>query len=303
MAERELTAPRRADGGRRAVFLLGLHRGGATFVQRLLNCHRQVMIWGENGGMVTRLRLMHRDFAQFGYSVDVSEYARFDEFTTRYEPWANPVDGDGLLRATAHFLEGLYKTPGARAAWGFKEIRHGNRQDIAFLRQLFPEAKLVLLVRQPWELLNSQVHVAWSSAQGVEITEYVDSFTQYYLRAVEAFSRAAARWPDNVWVYSYEAFRDREDQLPELFSRLGIGADGLSDDLVGQVREARIGSSFGDRGREVPQHEATTALTSLDKLLTSALAEPRYQPVRETLERLYPEIDLPGRGRPDEVTP
>jgi len=305
MAERELTAPGGADDVRRAVFVLGFHRGGTTFVQRLLNCHQQVMIWGENGGMVSRLRLMHRAFAQNSYPVDAGAFARFEDFATRSEPWVSPIDGEGLLSQMAHFLESLYKADGAHVVWGFKEVRHGNRQDIDFLRQLFPEARLVLLVRQPWDVLNSQVHVAWSPAQSVDINEYVDSFTRDYLRTIAAFSGAAKRWPDKVWVYSYEALRDREDLLSELFSRIGISAEGIDGDLIDRVRGARVGSSFGEggRGRDVPPHEAATALSRFGELLTSSLAESRYKPVRENLERLYPELDLSRRGRSDEVTP
>jgi hypothetical protein len=293
-----------ADDARRAVFVLGFHRGGATFVQRLLNCHQQVMIWGENGGMLSGLRLVHQAFAEYGYHIDADAYARFEDFATHYEPWVSPMNGDGLLSQMARFLESLYKADGAPLVWGFKEIRHGNPQDIDFLRQLFPQARLVLLVRQPWDLLNSQVHVAWSPAQSVDISEYVDSFTQDYLQTIEAFSDAATRWPDKAWIYSYEALRDREDLLPQLFSRIGISAEGTDGDLISQVRGARVGSSFDGeivRSRDVPPHEAAAALSRLDELLTTALAESRYRPVRETLERLYPELDLSRRGRSDPI--
>jgi Sulfotransferase family len=285
-----------ANRDRRPLFLLGFHRGGATFVQRLLNCHRQVTIWGENGGLVSRLRLLHRDFAQFANPVDVAEFARFQEFTTWYEPFVSPAGGDGLLAAMAAFLESLYAVDGS-LIWGFKEIRHGNPRDIGFLRQLFPGAGLVLLIRQPRELLNSQVHVAWSPAQGVATKVYVDAFIKDYLRTVMAFSRAAKRWPDQAWIYSYEALRDREDVLAGLLSRIGIGEKDMDSDLMDQVRGTRVGSSFGEsgRGREVAPGEAAAALSALDEMLTACLAEPRYMPVRETLERLYPGLELyPG---------
>jgi Sulfotransferase family len=291
-----LTAPAGPDDAGRPLFVLGFHRGGATFVQRLLNCHRQVMIWGENGGMVSRLRLLHQAFAEFAFPVDVEDFARFESFTTRYEPFVSPMDADGLLIRLADFLESLYKTDGS-LVWGFKEIRHGNPRDIGFLRQLFPRAGLVLLVRQPRELLNSQVHVAWSPAQSVDVDEYVTSFTKDYLRTIAAFSGAATRWPDQAWVYSYEALRDREDMLAELLSRIGVGATGIDGGLIAQVRGTRVGSSFGEfgRGRDVPPDEAATALGRLDELLSASLAEPRYKPVRETLQRLYPELELSRR--------
>jgi hypothetical protein len=32
--------------------LLGFQRGGTTFTQRLLNCRNEVLLWGENHGIV-----------------------------------------------------------------------------------------------------------------------------------------------------------------------------------------------------------------------------------------------------------
>jgi hypothetical protein len=37
------------------VFLLTLHRGGGTVLARVLNCHPDLMIWGEHVGLIDRL--------------------------------------------------------------------------------------------------------------------------------------------------------------------------------------------------------------------------------------------------------
>jgi hypothetical protein len=226
----------------RPVFLLGFHRGGTTFVQRLLNCHQRVTMWGENGGLVSTFRAMHRAFN--GTTLDTETYVSFQDFADLFEPWASPITAETLLGRMADFVESLYCVGQRSAVWGFKEIRHGNRPDIDFLVRLFPQAGLILLVRQPRQLLNSELHVSWSPAGSMNLAKYVNRFTRAYLRTIEAFSYAANRWPDNVWIYSYEAFRD-QDALEQVFSRIGVSRDEINHDLVARVRAARVGSSFG----------------------------------------------------------
>ena len=37
------------------MFLLTLHRGGGTVLARVLNCHPDLVIWGEHVGLINRL--------------------------------------------------------------------------------------------------------------------------------------------------------------------------------------------------------------------------------------------------------
>jgi len=37
------------------VFLLTVHRGGGTVLARVLNCHPDLVIWGEHVGLINRL--------------------------------------------------------------------------------------------------------------------------------------------------------------------------------------------------------------------------------------------------------
>lgn len=277
---------------RRPVFLLGFHRGGTTFVQRLLNCHGQVTIFGENRAMLSRLRLMHRAWALQARRLDAASYSRFAGFAETFEPWASPVDGDVLLTQMAAFVESLYTVDPVSTVWGFKEIRHGNRPDIAFLRRLFPEAGLILLIREPRELLRSELYVAWSPARSVRLNRYVERFVGSYFRTIDAFTDAAKRWPDKAWIYSYEALRDGAP-LTRVFSRIGVSPDGVDRGLVRRVRRARVGSSFSGYQRDVPEAEASAALSQLNKSLASGLLNPRNKTVRQTLEQLYPELTDP----------
>jgi hypothetical protein len=271
------------------TFLLGFYRGGTTFVQRLLNCHRQVTIWGENGGFASRLRLMHERFARDAQFVDSRDFRQFDAFADTFAPYANPVDSNELIKHMATFLETMYWPDRRPTVWGFKEIRHNNQADIAFLRLLFPNAKLVLLMRHPRDLLRSDLHSQWSPAQFGRFSGYVDRFIVRYLRTCLAFSNAVDQFPADARICSYEEFCER-GFYPEFCDWLGLRQDEIDQRLVGIVREMRTGSSLGANGRTVPEQEAENAMSYFGERFSFSLAQEKAARESRLIERFYPDL-------------
>ncbi len=148
------------------VFLLaGGGRTGSTLLQRLITSTRQVLIWGEHGGML----LPHlRKLAGRTHSwiEAASGYRMLDEFKTKscnaWVPNLNPEPAR-LHLASRAFLD-QYLGASARklgyARWGFKEIRYGA-EDVAMLQTLFPRASFVFLVRNPVSCLRSIKPLEW----------------------------------------------------------------------------------------------------------------------------------------------
>jgi hypothetical protein len=273
----------RQGGGRQPVFLLGFHRGGTTFVQRLLNCHREVTIWGENGALLSNLRLVHETFGRYGHKLDPRAYSNFNRFADQFEPWASPVTSEELLRHISDFVASLYDVARASTVWGFKEVNHGNGVDVGFIRRLFPDALVILLVREPRELFLSDLHTEWSDAPLTSLSPYAEEFSLHYLETIERFIAAVEDAPTAVRMLAYEQFRDR-DLLPDVFSWMGLGDEGLDRRLVEQVRRTRRGSAYSDVGRYLPQDDVAEALSTFERSFASGLSEP----LRSALEGFYP---------------
>jgi hypothetical protein len=272
------------------VVLLGFHRGGTTFAQRLLNAHRDLTVWGENGGLLTHLRKAHQAFSRNAHRFDAAAYTE-GALAAAFEPWANPLDGDDLLRALALFLERTYGVAGT-SVWGFKEIRHRSFADLEFFRKLFPDGRLVLELRHPVDLLMSELHTAWTVAQVVPLDEFVPRFARRYVAAVGAFTLAAARWPAHVRIVTYEGLRDDVGALARTVSWLGLDVDRLDLEVVDVVRAAKVGSSFGDAGRAVAEADVTAARRSFDSALAAALARPAAKRAAQTLSAHYGSVGL-----------
>ena len=287
-------AARRTESSATPLFLLGLHRGGTTYVQRILNCHRRVVLWGENGGLVTHLRRAHGRAGNL-QRAEAARYQEFDTFAARFIPWASRVDQDGLLRAMARFVRDLHRAEPPAAFWGFKEIRHGNRGDLRFLRSLFPEARIALLVRHPRDVLLSQIHVSWSRpTRRANAASRARRFVAQYVRATRAFLELEAEHPGLTRLFRYEELL-RRPAVGRLFTWLGLDLDAADRDRLRAVRSARVGSSFSDVGRPLDAGVVDDVSAAFDAQMTSTLKTLDAR-VTEPLITWYP--DLCRRTRP-----
>jgi hypothetical protein len=185
---------------RGAVFLLTLHRGGGTVLTRVLNCHPELVIWGEHVGLVNRLAEIDDMVTRVGRLMApkcdqaIAEYVAFpDRRLTEFDPWANPFEYDAFLRSCREMIEAIFTRglrPGQR--WGFKEIRYHRVLTVRFLQKLFPGARFVILRRDIREV--SAILASWSlrwfwqhrERMSTEMAEAIVRDVTYAVLAIES---------------------------------------------------------------------------------------------------------------------
>ncbi|WP_135468419.1 sulfotransferase [Crenalkalicoccus roseus] len=155
--------------------LLATGRSGSTLLQRLLNLHDSVVMFGEHNGLAgTLLGLWHQLFGPWA-GERIARAARFVPEMLASRPiaapegwsieWANACTEATALPAFRRFLEDLLFPPALRRPgmryWGFKEIRYGPAE-AAFLARLFPEGRFLVLLRDPVAIQRSRAATgAW----------------------------------------------------------------------------------------------------------------------------------------------
>jgi hypothetical protein len=153
----------RIDGSTDPAFILAAGwRSGSTLLQRMLVNDGRLM-WGEPFAHAALLRNAAAAWAPFSEewpdrrhvvsSVDISS-----ELADRWIANLYPDPAD-LLLAQRAYLDALFASPAARAGcptWGLKGVRLGA--GVAhFLQLVYPGARFVFLVRNPYDAYRSYV--------------------------------------------------------------------------------------------------------------------------------------------------
>jgi hypothetical protein len=152
------------SGGQSPIFVLAAGwRSGSTLLQRLICSTGEVLLWGEPYGRSGLLPAMARsalalrgDWPGPGHFAPETLYSELSRhwIANLYPP------AEALKRGFAAQLDALLGVPARQRGYtrfGLKEVRL-HAIDAQFLNWIYPQARFVFLVRNPWD--------AWASAKG-----------------------------------------------------------------------------------------------------------------------------------------
>lgn len=163
----------RAMENRPILVLSAGWRSGSTMLQRLVMSERRALVWGEPYDKACYVQALAESLRQFTdeYPPDhyfLSHRVEADDPVGGREPseddplWGRWIanlypDPLGLYRAHRAFFERLFVAPARRAGyprWGLKEVRL-SADEAFYLRWLFPAARTLLLIRNPYAAYRS----------------------------------------------------------------------------------------------------------------------------------------------------
>lgn len=179
-------------------------RSGSTLLQRLLTASGELLVWGEAGGALGALAeadLGYRQMLAPGEEVfknglggnGAQQYAEFRksgrEAVHKWIPCLNPPL-ETIHTAFRDFLQQTYARPAAELGyprWGVKEVRCGLAT-AEFLRSLFPEAKFVFLLRNPFDCLSSLKRHGWMDRPNDP--HALEFYARHWARLAQEFRQA-----------------------------------------------------------------------------------------------------------------
>jgi hypothetical protein len=224
-AERWNLAPR--PTGARPVFLLASGwRCGSTLLQRLVCSSGELLMWGEPYGRanivptLTRAAMVLReDWPGPGHFPADAVFEQPSEhwIANLYPPPAAMVEGFGAM--LDHWLARPAHERGFER-FGLKEVRL-QAMDAAFLEWLYPDARFLFLVRNPWDAWSSCKGATWFVHWPTQKVEDARAFAALWLRIVQSFTT----WPsDNAMLVRYEDLRHPGFDLEQIREHCGLQA-------------------------------------------------------------------------------
>jgi len=162
------------------LFLCGCSvRCGSTLIQRILNSHPEILIYGEDNNT---LSLGSNIFHSFEASKDISNEQN-EKFKQGEDWWqANlAVNGKIFLRAYTNYLSHLILSE-ERAKLVGKSVQDmsyvGNKvlfvlpHSIKFIKELIPSCKIIYVVRNFGDVLRSYTRQSWSTRTPQQIFDW-----------------------------------------------------------------------------------------------------------------------------------
>jgi hypothetical protein len=263
------TRPDAAPASEQPVLLLSAGwRSGSTLLQRMIMEHNDdILIWGEpfahcniHDNLLNQFRAFTPQWPHDAFFLSKTEPKRIsDTWTANLYP-----DIDYLFDAHRSFYRRLFADPAAqlgRKSWGFKEVRL-TIDHATYFRALYPNCKIVLLYRHPFDAYLS--FREWG-------TGWARSWPRTYISTPYAFGRS---WAEIV--RGYLEGHARVDALLIRYEDLDNSADvarlasylGWHVPTSSQMR--RIGRTKDSSSRT--QNTRNKTLPGMDRILLNLAA-------------------------------
>ncbi len=249
------------------VFLISTGRSGSTLVQRLLNCHPDLVMWGEHHGFLAGLgHTFNRMFIEGGENpfprAATGNPGPAQLLPTLHDPtaeleWANPYTAEEFAGQLRDFISGYFGgklPPGVR--WGFKEIRYHQHGQYEMLRLLYPAGRFIFLRRNPLKVARSKL-LAWSAdglGDDVPLSDRVGSIKDSIAEIRRQFTihgEFVTTFPDISTMVDYESLvGDPRAVVSQLLEHLSLDPAKYDWALAERVWSRRISTAM--RGYDAP---------------------------------------------------
>ncbi|MBU6420116.1 MAG: sulfotransferase [Proteobacteria bacterium] len=150
------------------VFVFASHRSGSTLLERILNAHPNLVLWGEHAGILNNFVEMLDTMARHGELSRPLPERGLGHFLRNkpmpdFAPWRTPVSIEGVRQMVREWMLRTFTIGLApEQRWGIKEIRYGGPLITRSLLELFPAGQFVVLRRNLVDLCASNILAAWS---------------------------------------------------------------------------------------------------------------------------------------------
>lgn len=252
----------------RPIFLISSARSGTTWLQKIINVHPSIVMWGEHSGFLRGVSESYQSVMNEKLILDRDEENMEKEFflekntSLDFNPvWMNSFSKESMKLTYRDFVVRTFADDvGVNSRWGFKEIRYCEKNVLNFLLSLFPSAQFIFLERNIIDVCRSQVlslHCdIWDmltvDEKRIMIIELIGRI-EYDRKEIEKFKRSVNCDSNNVFLdIRYEELINSFDiETNKLFSFIGGCLAVMDDYTLDGVRRCKVHPSGSDESLTV----------------------------------------------------
>ena len=233
------------------VFAISTGRSGSTLVQRVLNCHKDLVMWGEHYGFLNGLAGVYVQMSNPEQSI----YPRKPEdnmgvtklLPTLQDPaapleWTNPWSLKEFKPQIRQFIENYFAGRlEAGQRWGFKEIRYNSLPTLRMLKDLYPQGRFIFIQRDAQDVTRSKVFAfikesKWSNYSDAEKSKRIENMLNDVNEHYRIYAKFMERNPGLGLVVNYEELvADPKAVTAQMLDHLNLDPERFDWDLGDQV--------------------------------------------------------------------
>jgi hypothetical protein len=201
-------------------------RCGSTLLQRLLNSHEQVLIWGEQCGFLSSFILAIEELLDWKKRYEHHRQIYLTEGHNVFSSNLLPLE-DEIVLAAQIFVQSLFAVPALnmeKSRWGFKEVKY-DATVAMFLHNMFPNARVVHLTRHIIDCFISLKH--WENEPGTWTRQSTECELQTWQRINESFLAIADPLPWLLTMRYEDLVNEPKEELTRLCAFLGLSMEDL----------------------------------------------------------------------------
>ncbi|KXI28498.1 sulfotransferase family protein [Paraglaciecola hydrolytica] len=217
-------------------------RSGSTLLQRLVLSSEDILMWGEPFDKSNIVESMSESLIHFSdYWPPKTSYLNEEDVNYLSDKWvANLYPRlETLKKSHRSFFDTLFNlsTKEKNMRWGVKEVRWGKKE-ARYLKWLYPNAKFVFLVRDPYQSYSSfkAIRTSWFARWPIQRVYNPLSFSRHWNMLVNDFVDVYQE-VDGVLIKYEDLVGNKLSVLDTINTYLGIEIDpSILKNKIGSTR-------------------------------------------------------------------